>query len=248
MHDFFFLIRDSNMTSSLSLVQPSYLQDVGRGALARSALIKAAVEVFGANSIESATTRDIAQRAGQNVSSIAYYFGSKEGLYLAVAEHIAEILNARIGPLLNEISEFLQSPKPSGSQCLDYFGRLLLLAVASNRDMLSVTNIIIKEQMHPTEAFTILYDRALGRLQKAGAQLIDAYTGTKPGSEETIVRFHALLGQSLAFRMARETIIRRAGWTDIGEREEKLVEKIVVEQACDVLRSLRKRRGRKEVG
>lgn len=230
------------MSSVLLLVPSSVQNDPGRGAMARMALIRAGAEVFGEYSIESATTREIAQRAGQNISAIAYYFGSKEGLYLAVAEYIGEIIAGRTGPLLDEIAAYLDAPRPSTARCLDYFIRLLSATVATNRDMLAVTSIIVREQMHPTRAFAILYAGGLERLQKLGARLIDAYTGTAPGSEETVVRFHALLGQSLAFRLARETIIRRAGWKDIGAREERLIQTIIAEQARDALRGLRVRR------
>ena len=73
-------------------------EDLGRGAQARLALIHAAVEVFGESGLEAATTRDIAQRAQQNIAAIAYYFGGKEGLYLAVVEHIVQVILARVGP------------------------------------------------------------------------------------------------------------------------------------------------------
>lgn len=234
------------MKPNLTLVQPSDLQAVTKSAIAKSALINASAEVFGANGLEGATTRDIAQRAGQNISAIAYYFGNKEGLYLAVADHIAGVMNAHFGPLLLEITEFLEEPTLyKDSKCIEYFGRLLTTAAASNKDLVGVTAIIVREQMHPTDAFDVLYERALLPLQKVGARLMDAYSGPveDPGeSEETIVRFHAVLGQILVFRMTRATVIRRAGWTDIGPREEKLIQKVAAEQACDVLQSLRARR------
>jgi AcrR family transcriptional regulator len=233
------------MKPLLRLVEAQQFQDVGRGAMARTSLILAAVEIFGATGLESATTRDIAQRAGQNISSIAYYFGNKEGLYLAVAEYINEIIVRRIGPLLDEVEGFLKAPRQPPAQCLDYFGRIIAASLATNSEMLAVTGLIVREQMHPTSGFSILYDGSLQRLQRLGAHLIDAYTDTKPGSVETTVRFHALLGQSLAFRFARETIVRGAGWKDIGKREEALIQQVVIEQACDALRGLRQRRSRK---
>jgi AcrR family transcriptional regulator len=213
-----------------------------RGQLARQALIEAGVEVFGSNSLESATTRDIAQRAGQNIAAIAYYFGSKEGLYIAVVEHIAGIVDGRIGPLMDEIARYLAQPRRSAQRCLDYMGQLLASTIATHSDMLAVTSIIVKEQMHPTRAFDLLYAGGLGQLQATGAALLEAYCGVPADAEETIVRFHALLGQSLAFRFARETIIRRAEWRGIAKREETLIRDVVVEQAQAVMRDLRRQR------
>ncbi len=230
-------------SSSLALVPAAPTADAGRGAHARTSLILAAAEVFGESSLDSATTREIAQRAGQNVASISYYFGSKEGLYIAVAEHIRELVLSRVQPLLGEITGFLAGSRQAPERCLDYFGRLLSAALATNSEMLAVTALIVREQLHPTKGFTILYEGVLGRMHETGAALICAYTGIPKGSEESIVRYHALLGQSLAFRFARETIVRRAGWSTIGKREEDLVQQVVTEQACDALRALRRRRG-----
>ncbi len=91
---------------SLAAVPAPEPADLGRGAAARQSLLAAAIEVFGERGLEAATTRDIAQRAGQNIATIAYHFGNKEGLYLGVAEHIAGLLLARTAPLLDEADRF----------------------------------------------------------------------------------------------------------------------------------------------
>ena len=219
--------------------------DVGRGAQARLALLRAAVDVFGECGVEAATTRGIAQRSGQNIAAIAYYFGGKEGLYLAVAEHIVELLAARVGTRLDEIESFLRSDAPSPERCLDHIKSLLALGIATNQAMLPATGIIVREQIHPTRAFSILYDGCLGRLQRLGAELVHTYLGPQTGSDESIVRFHALLGQSLAFRFARETVLRRAGWKEIGPAEEAVIRDAVTEHAELALRGLRRKARRK---
>ncbi len=56
----------------------------------RTALIAAGLELFGEKGFEATSTRDIATAAGANLASIAYHFGSKEGLRLACAQAIAE--------------------------------------------------------------------------------------------------------------------------------------------------------------
>jgi AcrR family transcriptional regulator len=216
-----------------------------RGDVARQALIEAGVAVFGEHSLHSASTREIARRAGQNIAAIAYYFGSKQGLYHAVVAHIAGIIDARVGPLMDEIASYLAKGQPAPERCLDYMGQLLASTLATHTDMLPVTSIIIKEQMQPTEAFSILYDGALAQLQATGAALLQAYCGLPADSQETIVRFHAMLGQSLAFRFARQTIIRRAGWRSIAAPQEQLIREVVIEQTQAAMRSLRRQHSRK---
>jgi AcrR family transcriptional regulator len=211
-----------------------------RGDIARQSLIEAGVKVFGSHSLSSASTRQIAKEAGQNIASITYYFGSKQGLYQAVVEHIASILDSRIGPLLDEISSYLATHKAAPDRCLDYMAQLLASTLSTHTDMLPATNIIIKEQMQPTKAFTILYDGAFGQLQTTGSALLEVYCGLPANSKEAIVHFHALLGQSLIFRFARQTIICRAGWVSIGPQQEQLIQDIVIEQTKAVMRNLRR--------
>jgi AcrR family transcriptional regulator len=227
------------MTSALPLAE-----EQGRGAQARLALVLAAAEVFGESGLEAATTRDIAQRAQQNIAAIAYYFGGKEGLYLSVAEHIVEVLLERIAPLMDEIDAFLGQKRRPAEQCLDYIKRLLASSIATNTAMLPVTGIIVREQTHPTKAFTIIYRGCLERLHRLGAALIGVYTGE--GADECMLRFHALLGQALAFRFARETIMRRTGWRAIGAEEETSIHAVVTEHAELVLKALRRRKRREE--
>ncbi len=145
---------------------------------------------------------------------------------------------ARIGPLMDEVESFLRQERQAPERCLEYTKRLLASSIATNQAMIPVTGIIVREQTHPTKAFSILYHGCLERLQRLGAELIRAYVGEQAGRDECIVRFHALLGESLAFRFARETIMRRAGWKDIGAGEETAIRDVVTEHAELVLRGL----------
>ena len=52
----------------------------------RAALLDAALEEFAAKGFAGARVRDIAQRAGVGKDLVAYHFGGKDGLYLAVQQ------------------------------------------------------------------------------------------------------------------------------------------------------------------
>lgn len=54
------------------------------GEKSRAALLDAALEEFSAKGFAGTRVRDVAARAGVSKDLIAYHFGSKEGLYLAV--------------------------------------------------------------------------------------------------------------------------------------------------------------------
>src|ERR1700691_4549849 len=59
-----------------------------KGEETKERILNAALEEFGEASFLAATTRGIAEAAGVSLPTVQYYFGSKEGLYLACAEAI----------------------------------------------------------------------------------------------------------------------------------------------------------------
>ena len=60
----------------------------------RARLLQAAQDGFLSDDYHQVSTRQIAERAGANISMIRYYFGSKEGLY-------EEMIRETLAPLLN---------------------------------------------------------------------------------------------------------------------------------------------------
>ena len=71
-------------------------------------LIEAGLDLFSKYSFDGASTRMLVERAEVNLASIKYYFGSKEGLYLAVAAHIVEEIEGLLGPRLAKAQEALK--------------------------------------------------------------------------------------------------------------------------------------------
>src|SRR5258706_15302502 len=80
-----------------------------RGDETRRRIIEAAVELFGENGFEGASTRDIAARAGVNAPALQYYFENKEGVYRACAEYIADEAWVNFEPVLAHAAQVLSN-------------------------------------------------------------------------------------------------------------------------------------------
>jgi AcrR family transcriptional regulator len=83
----------------------------------RGALLTAAYELIAEKGLGGLRTRDVVERAGVNISMLHYYFGSKEGLLVAVAKHARE-----------------QFTGPSGERPLETLGEHLAAARRSFAD------------------------------------------------------------------------------------------------------------------
>lgn len=204
-----------------------------RGEQAKLALLEAAIEIFGLNGPNSATTRQIAQRADQNIAAIAYYFGSKDGLYLAVAQHIADIIRDEFRPVIEEIDLFLENrtDEQDENRCLQLI-ELSFLAyneLVLKKSNINISRIMSREQLIPTKAYTLIHEQALSAIFTRQARLVARYTGLPDGHINTLIHTHALMGEILSFRLARENLLRQTGWDNIGPKEYDMINEVLRE-------------------
>ena len=211
-----------------------------KGEQAKSQLIAAALAQFGEYGLH-ATTRDIAAQAGQNIAAITYYFGSKEDLYQACAQWIADFIGENFRPHTEAAERLFAQPQPDREAI-----RTLILQACENMilllthdDTLSLSKFISREQLSPTAAYQRIHDQIIAPLHAHLTRLIAAYTGCDATSTQMILHTHALIGEVLAFRMGRETIRRQAGWLDIGEAESEMINQVLIEHIDLLLYGLR---------
>ena len=129
-----------------------------KGEQAKSQLIAAALAQFGEYGLH-ATTRDIAAQAGQNIAAITYYFGSKEDLYLACAQWIADFIGTSFRPHVEEATALFSQPEPDRAAI-----RQLILNACHNMirllthdDTLNLSKFISREQLSPTAAYQLVH-------------------------------------------------------------------------------------------
>ncbi|MEZ5935355.1 MAG: CerR family C-terminal domain-containing protein [Alphaproteobacteria bacterium] len=207
-----------------------------RGEETRRRLLQAAIEVFGDQGPEAAT-RTLAHRAGVNLAAIPYHFGSKQGLYLAAAEHIASEVRIRIGPALEAAQKAVDGPLGKAEarallqEVLEAFARMMVDPVSEG-----FARFIIREQMEPTAAFERLHAGFIGRAFNCFASLIAVIRDGVPDDPSIRLLVPRLIGQVMVLRAARATVLREMRWDDIGEEQFDLIRGAIREnvEALDI--------------
>ncbi|HEV7318660.1 MAG TPA: CerR family C-terminal domain-containing protein [Ensifer sp.] len=203
---------------------PSQKQD--RGDATREKLLTNSIDVFGRYGFDGATTRMLAEAAGVNLQAIPYYFGGKEGLYVAAAEHLASIIIAHVGDLRNAILERLARLDSDGQAMTPGEARDILTQLAQrmvalfvSRQSESWARFIIREQMEPTEAFERVYTSVMAPMIGMAGRLIATILGEAPQSEHVRLRTLSFVGSILVFRMAHAAVLRQMNWQAAGPDE-----------------------------
>ena len=201
-----------------------------RGDETRARIISAALDVFGTHGFGGASTRMLAEAAGVTLPALHYYFDSKQGVYLACAEHIAERLDARFRALTGRIADALQDGAAPRARMLD-----MLLAVVEDfadfflgaHELEKWVMFIIREQAQPTKAFDIIFERVMQRTFNTLATLVGRLLERPVADMEVRIRTFTLIGQLVFFRTAREAALRVTGWRDFDGERLKLVKRVL---------------------
>ena len=135
-----------------------------RSAQARLKLLEQATRVFAAKGYAGASTREICEAAGVNLSAIRYYFGNKEGLFRAALFGPIRVVTERIAGFDDPSLDFAQAMRM-------VLGPLLEMA-HRNGDELQVTRLYLRESLEPTPIFRDLVQREILPFHQALAALL----------------------------------------------------------------------------
>jgi hypothetical protein len=104
----------------------------------------------------------------------------------------------------------------------------------------SFGRIIIREQMQPTKAFDLIYERVIRHVHEAISTLLAIVLDREPDDRSVILRAQMIVGQVLVFLSGRETIRRRLNLT--GYTDEEFTEiKAALHEQLDLLQPSRPR-------
>lgn len=181
----------------------------------RAALVHAALVLFGRQGFAGTSTREIASSANANIGSIAYHFGGKEGLRMAVADHIVSTIQS--------IAVKAQADLPLEGALTGEAAERAMISMIERMFAFFVTNpeagefvpFVLREMSAPSPAFERIYTGMMEPLHIRCCQLWAAATGQSADGEETRVNVFLMIGQIVYFRLAREAVRRRMEWEEI---------------------------------
>jgi AcrR family transcriptional regulator len=207
---------------------------------AETRLIEAGVELFSRYSFDGVTTRMLADRADVNSAAIQYYFGSKEGLYHAVARHIVEQVWILLRPAISEIEQALETDSLSREDCISLLCKLLDYSITGHLGSPAGAKwlgIIVREQIEPTRAFDIIYEGLVSPMQNCLHSLVARILGLSPDAQETKLRAYAITGPALIFHVLSADVCRTLNWEEYGADEVEAVRRIVIDHVRATLRT-----------
>jgi len=186
---------------------------------ARTRLLEKGLQIFGMYGFEGVRTRTLADAAGVNQSAIPYYFGGKKGLYLAVAQHLTEILkNNFLQNALKATDGSKDISKEKATEALKFIITEFSKVMMGSHITKVQSAFIAREQLQPTEAYDILFENFFKPLQRTIAYLVGRLIDLNEDDPQTIIVAHAILGQSNFFATGKEAYLRLQGIDDLDER------------------------------
>jgi AcrR family transcriptional regulator len=182
----------------------------------------------------------IARQAGMNIAAIPYYFNGKQGLYHAVVELVTSRLLSRLQePLLDlehHLDQKVLSP-PEAIELMERFLQALIELMVGSPEAHRFMRIILREQLYPSPAYDLLFNRFMNPLLTVLSRLVALATGTSP-SRLTLIRAFSIVGQVVIFRIGRETMVRSLGLEGFSSEETEDIKRIVLEQTRAALENM----------
>lgn len=203
----------------------------------RAALVNAALKLFGSRGFEGTSTRELAALANANIGSIAYHFGGKEGLRIAVADFIVETIRKIATQAIGGIQA--QPTASAGAeaarvQLANGLERMVAFVVA-RPEAGDIVRFMLREMAQPSAALDRIYQGVFEPVHKRLCLIWEQATGEPAESERTRLTVFTLLGQVLYFRIGTEVVLRRMGWEAFGKPEAAKVLDVVRDNLAAIL-------------
>ncbi|MDR1277044.1 MAG: CerR family C-terminal domain-containing protein [Candidatus Accumulibacter sp.] len=140
------------------------------GEATRARILEAAGELFAASGFVETTSKAIAARAGADMASINYHFGSRDGLYQAVlVEAHRRLLD------LADLQRFAQSALPAADKLRMLIDKLIQRATEGGTGW--DLTVIAAEALAPSSHFQVLFELEVPMKASVVLSILEDITG-----------------------------------------------------------------------
>jgi AcrR family transcriptional regulator len=202
-----------------------------KGEQTRRRLLEVALAAFGRSGYTATTTRKIVDDAGLTLPALSYYFGDKEGLYLACAQEIVERFKHATGPTVEAARTALarpMTPEQARAKLKAVMGALAGFIIAEDVDR--GASFIRQETANPGPAFDVLYTQLWRPGVELVATLIACGDRQEMEDDEAKIRAVMMISSVTAFERGRSMINGPSGQDTVDERARALVAAVIEEQ------------------
>ncbi len=207
----------------------------------RRRIVMVALRLFGERGFDGVSTREIVAEAGVNTPALQYYFDSKEGLYLACADLVAEQVRAAVDPMLERAVRLVEEDAPMVALIEAYCAIVeSIVEQLFGDEGASWSRFLAREQagFGPGKAFAVIRAQVSSRLERAFCDIIGRLSGAPPHALETRLRVEAINGQFKVFQANRALTLASLGSDAYTPEHGRLVRAIVVDQTRALLTRL----------
>jgi TetR/AcrR family transcriptional regulator, regulator of cefoperazone and chloramphenicol sensitivity len=186
---FFDLLRHRFMTSQATAIKTDPNN-------ARNRLVMAALYVFAEKGYEGASTREICEQAGVNISSIRYYFGDKAGLYRAAfTEPMCD------APCHINAETFARLPLP---EAMKFFFKEFLDPLKRGEEFRLVMKLHFREMIEPTGAWQKEIDAEIKPQHEAMVALLQQHLGLEQADVDLHRLVFAIIGMAVHYYVGHD--------------------------------------------
>lgn len=165
---------------------------------ARSRLVLAALRLFAEKGFEAATTREICEAAGANISAIRYYFGDKAGLYRVVfTEPMGET------KCHTNIATYSDLPL---TEALGRFFKEFLEPLKKGEEIRLVMKLHFREMIEPTGVWQQEIDAEIKPQHEALVAMLKKHLGLQRIDADVHRLAFAIIGMAVHFYVGQEVV------------------------------------------
>lgn len=207
-----------------------------KGAETRLRILTAALQAFGSAGAAGATTRKIAHEAGVSLPALKYYFGGKEGLYLACAREIVREYQDHMLAMLADVRGAVDAgaaPEAARASLKVVIGALVDLQIARQQSDVWMS-FVLREIAEQGPAFGLLFEQLWAPGVDLIADLIGRISGADPRSNQPRVQALLLVSSLSAFSLARPISLKYLGWPRLGRAGVAEIKAVLERQIDDI--------------